>query len=337
MPASFPAAPVRAKRMALLLAVIAVALLPVAAITAQSAEAGAKPLSGPRALAVSVPPDPVTVNRGSGTKTLVRIVNPNRTAVEVTVAGRQLALGDNGNVSVGSGPDPLWQKLARFPTRQLRIPARGYLDIPLTIRVPRRLAPDLYFIGFLVTPVAAQVGGLRVINPIGSFVTIDVAGPRVRKLAGVFDVPSFVLGSHVNATMRIANTGRAAVRFWGENDTTASPGRRFQQLRLDPSLLPAGRSRLITVTGRPAWPIGMVTMTTRITYPGRTEAETKQLIFSKRVLVIAAWVPIALAAILLAAIALVWARRRRRRSSPEPTAGGPPPAFAPSIPEPRTR
>jgi hypothetical protein len=304
------------------IAVITAAFFSVAVITAQPANAGVKPSGGPRALAVSVPPDPITIAAGASGKALVRVVNPNLAPVAVTVASRQLSLGDNGKVSVGAGVDPLWQKRAPFPRRQLTIPAQGYLDIPLAIQVPRRLAPDLYFIGFLVTPVATQAGGLRVINQIGSFVTIDVPGPRVRKLAAVFDIPSFVLGSHVSGTMRIANVGRAAVRFWGEDDTTSSPGGTYHQLRLNPSLLPAGRSRSITVTGKPAWPIGMVTITTHLTYPGRSEAQTKELTFNKRVLVVAPWVPIALLSILLIAGTLIW-RRRRRSRSPKTAFGDP--------------
>jgi hypothetical protein len=43
--------------------------------------------------------------------------------------------------------------------------------------------------------------------------------------------------------------------------------------------------RTITVTGRPAWPIGLVTITAHVTDPGRTESTTGELTFSKRVLV----------------------------------------------------
>jgi hypothetical protein len=312
--------------MAKLSAAAAAALLTVAGGAADAAAAGAKPLGGPRALAVSVPADPVQIGAGTRAKTLVRVVNPNHAPVVVTIASRQLSLGDNGKVSVGSGPDPVWQRRARFPSRELTIPAQGYLDIPLTIRVPRRLPPDLYFIGFLVSPVATQAGALNVINQIGSFVTIDIPGPRVRKLAGHFDLPSFVLGSHVTGTLRIGNIGRAAVRFWGENDITSSPGNTFQQQRLNPSLLPAGRSRLVTVSGKPAWPVGIVTITTHVTYPGRTEAQTKELNYSKRVIVVAPWVvPAVLGAIVLLVSALWWTRRRstrRKRGAAEPHPAG---------------
>ena len=293
-------------------AVLAVASL-LAAGTATADAAGPKPLGGPRALAVSVPPDPVPIQAGTSGQTLARVINPNRAPVSVTIASRALSLGNNGKVTVRREPDQRWQKHVHFPTRPLTIPAQGYLDIPLGIQVPRRIEPDLYFIGFLVTPIASSTGSVQVINQIGSFITIDVPGPRLRKLEAAFDLPSFVLASDVQGTLRITNVGRAAVRFWGENDTTSSPGGGLRQQRLDPSLLPRGTSRFISVSGKPAWPVGFVTMTVHVIYPGRTDATTKELIFSKRVIVIHPLVPIGLGSLFLFGGLLWWARRRRRR------------------------
>jgi hypothetical protein len=313
------------------LAVLATAGLGVVAGPAHAASS-TRGLGGARALAVSVPPDPVPVRAGSTIHTLIRVLNPNHKPVLVTITSRRLILGDNGKVMLGSGPDPRWQRLAHFPARMLRIPAEGYRNIPLAVRAPRRLRPDLYFIGFLVTPVATQVGTIKVINQIGSFVTIDVPGPRFRKLIGRFDLPSFVFGSHAEGTLRVTNTGRASVEFWGESDTSASPGGTVRQTRLDPYLLPIGRSRTITVSGKPSWPIGIVTVTAHITYPGRTEATTKELTFTKHVIVISIWVPIALGSLLIAAI-FVWILRRRRRRADLPTS--PIPVAAAAHVEPR--
>jgi len=281
---------------------------------AAATAAGPKAVGGLRALAVSVPPDPVPIKSGSRAKTLVRVVNPNDVPVTVTVASRALSLGDNGKVAVGTGRDPRWARSVDFPNGQLTIPAQSYLDVPLTIRVPARLSPDLYFIGFLVTPIPTSSGSLQVINQIGSFVTVDVPGPRVRRLKASFHVPSLALSGRARGTVRIANTGRAAVRFWGEADTKASPGGSGQQQRFDPSLLPAGRYRYLDVSAKPPWPIGLVTMTVHLIYPGRTDATTKELTVSKRVLVINPIVVIALASLLLLlfGVFVVWWRRRRR-------------------------
>src|SRR5205823_8834462 len=135
---------------------------------------------------------------------------------------------------------------------------------------------------------------IRVVNRIGSFLTIDVPGPRLRRLVGHFDLPHFVLGSHAAGTLRLTNSGRASLSFWGEDDTTSSPGGTFRQVRLDASLLPVGRSRTVIVTGKPRWPFGIVTVTARVTYPGRTASETHELVFTRRVVVVSPWVVAAL-------------------------------------------
>jgi hypothetical protein len=238
--------------------------------------------------------------------------------VLVKITSQQLTLGNNGKVKLSSRPGPGWERRVGWPRREVRIPADGYRDVPLTVHVPRHQAPDLYFIGFLVTPLATQNGSIEVINRIGSFLTIDVPGPRLRKLTGEFGLPGFVVGSHVDGTLQITNVGHAAVDFWGETDTNASPGGKRRQARLQTSLLPEGRSRTLTVSGKPAWPIGFVTITAHILYPGRTQAATKELTFSKRVLVISPWALIVLAGLLVAA-ALAIARARLRNLEPTPS------------------
>lgn len=290
-------------------------LAAVALAAAAGAHAGthAKAVGGERALAVSVPAEPVATHAGRGVHALVRVVNPNPQAVTVTIQSRRLRLGDDGRVSLGASPDPRWLGVVRFPARELRIPGEGYRDVPLTVRAPKGLQPDLYFIGFVVTPVAGAGGSIRVINQIGSFLTIDVPGPRLRRLAGHLDLPSFVLGSRAEGTLRLSNTGRASLSFWGENDTTSSPGGTFHQARLDPSLLPVGRSRTVVVSGKPRWPVGIVKVTERITYPGRTASETRELVFSRRVVVVSPWVAGGFGGFAAAAALALALRRRRRR------------------------
>jgi hypothetical protein len=284
-----------------------------ASVGAAHALAAASPVGGPRSLAVSVPPDPVSIRSGSSAKTLARISNPTNAPAKVTVVSRALTLGDNGEVAIGAAPDPRWSALVDFPKGVLTIPAESYVDVPLTIRVPAHLQPNLYFIGFLVTPVVTSAGSLRVINQIGSFVTIDVPGPRMRKLTAIFDVPSIVLGSHVSGVLRVANVGPAAVRFWGENDTTSRPGGSYVQQRLDPSLLPSRKSRFFSVTAKPAWLVGMVKMTVHVVYPGRNESTTREMTFSKQVLVVSPVVPAGVAGLVLLIVGLSWRSRRRRR------------------------
>jgi hypothetical protein len=195
----------------------------------------------------------------------------------------------------------------------LRIPAQSYRDVPLSIHIPK-LSPDLYFVGFLVTPVATEGGSISVINQIGSFLTLDVPGPRIRLLTGHLHLPTFVLGSHASGSVRVTNLGHAAITMWGENDTTSAPGGVYVQERLGPSLLPAGRSRSIAVSGKPRWPVGIVTVTTRVTYPGRTESETQELVLTQRVIVVSPWALGAAGGLLVLLLMVAWWWRRRRAS-----------------------
>jgi len=280
-----------------------------------AADAGtAKPVGAVRALAVSVPPDPVPIKAGSQAKTLVRVVNPNNRPVTVTVTDHALSLGNDGKVSIAPGHDPVWAHAVHFPPNHLTIPGLSYLDVPLTIRVPTRLSPDLYFIGFLVTPLATGSGSLQVINQIGSFLTVDVPGPRLRRIAAGFQLPSFVLGSHANGKLRVTNIGTASLRFWGENDSKSWPGGGSvaQQERLNPALLPAGRYRTFTVSQKPTWPVGIVTMSVHLYYPGRTESSALELTMTKRVILVSPWVLVAIA-LLVFVVVWLFARSRRRR------------------------
>jgi hypothetical protein len=104
------------------------------------------------------------------------------------------------------------------------------------------------------------------------------------------------------------------VRFWGEGDTTSSPRGSTLQARIEPALLPVGTSRSITVSGSPAWPIGMVTVTVHVVYPGRTEQSSKEIVLRGRVLVISPWAIPALSSLVVAALGLLLWRRRSRRA-----------------------
>ena len=185
------------------------------AAAAGTADAGrAKAVGTERALAVSVPADPVPAQLGKTVRTLIRIVNPNTAAVRVTVQSRSLMLGDDGKVSIAPYADPRWAHAVGFPVQALSIPAEGYRDVHLVVHMPEHLPPDMYFVGFVVTPVSTAGGSIKVINQIGSFLTLDVPGPRLRRLVGHLHLPGFVLGSHVDGTLRLTNTGKASLSFW---------------------------------------------------------------------------------------------------------------------------
>jgi hypothetical protein len=292
-----------------LVAALALALLgPVAA--ARAAPPGAAP---GRSLAVSVPPEPTVVHPGETARIPIRVLNPGRQSVTVTITARQVRLLDDGVVRVGTGPDPAWEGRVAFTPSLTTLPAQGYADVSVNVELPATLDPDLRFVGFLVSPVQTSPGQVQVINEIGSFVTLDVPGPRVTRLQAKLRLPGFTLGQEAAGRLDVHNVGPSAVRFWGENDATAWPGSGTPgQQRFAKSLVPTGRSRSVPVVARPHWWVGLVTVQVRIVYPAASESATREIAVSKRVLVVDPRALVVLGGVLAAAV-VAWVRRRRKR------------------------
>jgi hypothetical protein len=299
-----------------------------------SAYAAGSPGSAGRSIAVSVPPEPVSLSPGKTGIVRLRVVNPGHTRVRVSVVGRGLTLGNEGKVAINKGPDPLWANKTHFPQKPFNVPAQGYKDLKVRVHVPRSLSPDLYFLGFVVTPIPNANKGITVINQIGGFFTIDIPGPRDRRLTADLELPGFsilgmhlYIGSELNGTLHVHNVGHAAVRFWGETDSTAtggSPG----QLRIPVSLVPSLLERTFVVSSKPGWPIGFVHTQVRIVYPTTTEKTTSEILFSRSNLVINPLVFVVLGILVLV---VIWRRvlsRRRRRSAVPGTVTAPRRRFA---------
>lgn len=269
----------------------------------------------PRGLAVSIPSEPTPAPKGTTVRIRIRVVNPGSQAVTVNISQRSVLLGDNGSVGIGTSADPQWGSRVTFVPPTATLGARQYANVDIIVQVPATIGSDLHFIGFLVSPVATAQGQVSVINQIGSFVTLDVPGPREARLGATLQLPGFTLARQAQGSLQVANLGHSAVRFWGENNTTSWPGgTATDQQRYDTSLAPVATTRSITVIARPAWPLGFVEVRGQIIYPSVTGSATKEVAFSKRVFVIDPWVIIVAAGLLLGGVFLGWVRHRRRRA-----------------------
>lgn len=302
--------------------VAVVASMVVASVAAVAASPS--PSSAPRSIAVSVPADPVQLHPGETAPIRIRVVNPGSAPVTVTVKGEGINLGDNGTTTFTGKPDPQWAGRTDFPPGELAVPAQSFIDVAITVHMPAYIASDLYYVGFVVTPIATVSGSVVVINQIGAFFVIDVPGARDRELAADLNVPGFnwgpihigslLIGDQVVGQLTAHNIGPSAVQFFGENDATSAPfGGSPTQQRIDRSLLPIGRSRSLQVTALPGFPIDVVTMRVTLTYPSQTESATKQIVLTRSMFVISPWVIIALG--ILVALVVCWrllARYRRR-------------------------
>lgn len=293
---------------------VGAALVGLALVVAGPAAALAATGPAPRGLAVSVPPEPAPAPKGTTQRIPIRVVNPGAKPVSVTISQRQVHLGDDGSVSIGTGADPVWGSRVTFTPAAVTLPAQAYAEVVISVRVPADIGADLHFVGFLVSPVASAPGQVAVVNQIGSFVTLDVPGPRQARLRVSLQIPGFHLGRQARGTVRVANVGHSSVRFWGEDDTTSWPGGAApDQQRYDTSLAPVATTRSLSVVARPAWPVGFVRLRGQIVYPSADRTSTKEAVFQARVLVIAPWVIVVAAAVLGALLLLVADRFRRRR------------------------
>ena len=266
------------------------------------------------ALAVSVASTPTQIRPGASADLQVRVLNPATEPVTVTLRGRGIDLADNGVVRLLPGTDPTWTRNLSFPD-EIHVPGQGFATANVRVTVPAETSPDLYFIGFVVTPRPVPARGVKVINQIGSFLTLDVPGPRTRQLRARLFAPPIQFRRQARATLTVQNTGHATSRFWGET-STSSPGTTQPDLRrIEPTLLPAQRSRTLPVRAQSGWPIALLTITTHLTYPQQTDTQTTDLTTTRRILLIQPTVPPATLAVLLGLLGLTW-RRRRRLPSP---------------------
>jgi hypothetical protein len=222
---------------------------------------------------------------------------------------------------MGDNADPQWQGRVQFAPATATIEPQQFIDVTVTVDVPSTISSDLHFVGFLVSPVATAQGQVTVINQIGSFVTLDVPGPRVALIRVTLRMPGFTFGRQATGTLEIANVGESSVRFWGEDSTTSWPRSTPKQQRFEKSLVPTGTTQSLTVVAKPAWPVGFVTIRGQIIYPSTAESTTTEIQFSKRVLVIDPRAIALLAAALVLVFLLWWLRRRRHRT---PTASATP-------------
>jgi len=273
----------------------------------------------PRGLAVSIPSEPTPAPKGTTVRIPIRVVNPGNKPVTVTIAQRAVQLGDNGTVSIGTSADPQWGSRVTFVPPTASLGPRQYANVDMVVQVPAGIGSDLHFVGFLVSPVAGAQGQVSVINRIGSFVTLDVPGPRQARLQVTLTIqsltiPGFTIAREARGSLQVANVGHSAVRFWGENNTSSWPGGAGpEQQRFDTSLAPVATTRSLPVTARPAWPVGFVTLQGQIVYPSAKGSATTEVAFSKQVLVIDPWVIIVAAGLLLAGAYFLGLRRHRRR------------------------
>jgi hypothetical protein len=156
--------------------------------------------------AQSLRPEP-----GGVVHTQLTVANNGVHELTVTLRSVGVRAQDNGRADFVEQGDPIWSKAVTMVS-SVRLAAHTFRSIPVAIRVPAGLLPDLYLLGFVAEaqPVDPQAPVL-LYHRIGALVTVELPGPRERKLAVHIAPTSFLhLGSSYDGAFVVRNVGTAA-------------------------------------------------------------------------------------------------------------------------------
>ena len=245
--------------------------------------------------------------------TWVRVGNNGAMALPITISPATMELGDNGATTMSPGVDPRFLNSVTLETTEATVPANDYIEVPVSISIPTSLVPDIYLLGFLVTP-SPGAGSVQVISQIGAFISIELPGSRDRRIEAAFNnAPRFVVSDNPTLTVHVDNVGESALEFTSETTIdgvgTATPG----NIRVAPELLPSGTSRNVEITWVAELGVGVFDVQTRLVH-NLTPSETTGVELEHKIVVVS---PIALTVMvtilfILAAGGVLIVRHRRR-------------------------
>lgn len=291
--------------------------------TTPSATATAIPNAG---LSVSTPDGTLTAPRGTTVETWLRIGNAAGTPLSITIAPATVNLKNNGVTGFTPKPDPRFAGRITLSQTSAIIPVGGYIQLDVKVAIPATIIPDVYVLGFLITPEATGTS-VRIVNQIGSLIAFDVPGSRDRQLKAVFtDLPWIMFTNHPSLNIRTRSVGKSALQFTSQDNVSGFGMLDPKLTRNDPLLLPAGTSRDLTVSWDTPWGVGVNTISTTLLYP-KTVSANAQVVLTHQVIVVKPLLAMIVGGVLLLIIltitSVILLRRRDaplRRNTWEPIA-----------------
>ena len=275
------------------------------------------PTAAPQAgLSVSSPDGTLAAPAGTVVDTWLRIGNASSSPVAITIAPATVNLGNDGVTGFTPGIDPRFAGQITLSQTTALIPVGGYIQLAVKVAVPAAIIPDIYVLGFLVTPDATGTS-VRIINQIGSIIAFDVPGSRDRHLTASFtSAPWIMFTNHPTLTIRASSVGKSALEFTSQDTLTGIGVESPVTTRNDPRLLPAGTHRDMTVPWNIPWGFGVNTITSTLLYP-KTVSGNAQIVLTHQVIVIKPLLAIIVGAVLvLLALVCVLVRRLSKRDAP---------------------
>ncbi len=204
---------------------------------------------GGASLAVSPIIAEVDADPGSEADVTFRVGNNTGDELTVAVYHRLLTLHDDGGVSYGGGPDPVWGNWISIAEPVVVVPPMSYKAVNVKVAVPANTRPDNYLLGFLFTPQRST--SAAVINQIGAILNLNVKGDRNRKVEVIgFQLPRLVIGSRLEGVVQVKNIGPSFAKVWGEvNVVNTMSGQRVANIWLtDKVSIASGLSREVAFT-----------------------------------------------------------------------------------------
>ncbi len=270
----------------------------------------------PSDLFVTSPPDPIPATPGSVAIAALTVGNIGHDPLEVQITPEEVQLLDNGKTRMVPGTDPQFAGKVSIAPASLNLAARSEQTAKISVGVPAGLGPDDYFLGFLISPIINS-SSVAVQNDIGAIVTLDVAGPRDRRLvASYVGVPavSLSLSGSASGVVRAENVGRSTLQFSTTIETAGWPAPNPSYATDKAHLLPPGLTWDMPVNVTSWLGIGRYTFHTTLVYD-ITDQTTGEVAISRTVYIIN---PLWLLILPVIIVSWLWTRRRHREPHRRP-------------------
>jgi hypothetical protein len=264
-------------------------------------------------LVVTSPATPVVIAPGKTATSVITVGNPGSQAIDAQVTAAGVKLLNNGSTDfVAGGHDPVFGSHVTIVPAHLHLPAGHRATVRLTINAPTNVAPNDYFLGFLVTPIVTGPS-VAIVNQIGALVVVNVPGSRDERLAASYvGLPGLAWSSSVSGFVQVRSVGRSTVQFTTDSLLSGFPTPKpAVQLEL-PQALPAGLTRNEPIHVSSWLGVGWATIHTTLVY-NLTNQRTGQVVLSKTVVLVnPIWLALPVAVVVT--VALLVRRRRRKRA-----------------------
>lgn len=209
---------------------------------------------GPIGFSLITPAENLVLSPGEVTASSITLRNQQNTPLELHLRHVTMVPKDNGQLQVVPEPSEFFSDIVMPASVQLE--PNGSLEVPVSFKIAKDAAPDLYFFGLVAeaTP-APQPGRITMNQQIGGYIVAEIPGKAHRDVKITLDKQQrFVVGSSIKGAYTVVNTGDAAARIRGQLRVVEGKDRVLQVLQTTGDqqvLLPTGTSRHVTWDWKP--------------------------------------------------------------------------------------